>query len=328
MLRISSLFFLFSIHLFALELLGVGGYDVHRCNSGYSFTPGKNSSACVNITKVLKDYSKNVNSVVMWITKDWQENWYDVQTTQKEILDKGYTPVYIFYWFGDAISPAYVQKHEKEYFKALEKFGTYLRKLKGKKIVILNPEYNMNATEKWEGMNQIFLKSFELLRKNNNILIGPCVGDFGDYDYINEPREWRLFDPSLKKAMKSADFIAFQEMRGLTRNSVRAIQNTPKRAYNFSKYLHKKYGKPTMLAYLAVSSYGIGGETLQANVYKQFVKLLPKMRKEADLDFFGTFHYFDYPGHVGYFKQAEEFFGVLRKEGTKKPSFIYFNQLK
>lgn len=301
---------------------------MHQCNSGYSFTPGKNSPVCVNITEVLKKYSKNVNSVVMWITKDWQESWYDVQTTQKEILDKGYMPVYIFYWFADAISPLYVQKHEKEYFNALKKFGIYLEKLKGKKIVILNPEYNMSGTEKWEGMNEVFLKSFKLLRKNNDILIGPCVGDFGDYDYTNEPKEWRLFDPSLKKAMRSADFIAFQEMRGLTRNSARAIKNTPKRAYNFSKYLYKRYHKPTMLAYLAVSSYGIGAEALQADVYKQFVELLPKMRKEAHLNFFGTFHYFDYPGHIGYFKQAEEYFGVLRKDGTKKPSFIYFNQLR
>jgi hypothetical protein len=51
------------------------------------------------------------------------------------------------------------------------------------------------------------------------------------------------------------------------------------------------------------------------------------MEKDARLMLFGTFHYFDYPGHVGYFNEAEEFFGVLRKDGTKKPSFKYYNKL-
>jgi len=42
---------------------------------------------------------------------------------------------------------------------------------------------------------------------------------------------------------------------------------------------------------------------------------------------FGTFHYFDYPGHVGYFNAAEEYFGVLQKDGSPKPSFQYYNKL-
>jgi len=82
-----------------------------------------------------------------------------------------------------------------------------------------------------------------------------------------------------------------------------------------------------MLAYLAISSYGKDAEEIQAEVYKSFLHYLPKMQKEAKLIFFGIFHYFDYPSHVGYFNEAEEFFGVVRKDGTKKPSYKYFTKI-
>lgn len=263
----------------------------------------------------------------MWITKDWQEDWYDVQTTQEQVINKGFTPVFIFYWFGDDISVKFVKTNEIAYFEALKKFLHYLQKLDGTKIVVLNPEYNMAGTGEWDGMNDIFLKSFKILRSDPQVLIGPCVGDFGDYNSTNEPYAWGLFDASLKRAAKEADFIAFQEMRGLTRNSKDEILKTPERSLAFAKYLHVKYNKPTMLAYLAISSYAKEGETIQEDVYKGYTKIVPKMEDEANLMLFGTFHYFDYPGHVGYFNEGEEFFGILRKDGTKKPSFKYFNKL-
>jgi len=308
-------------------LISAGEFDITQHGHSYSFRDKKHPGHNVNITKLLHEKSKNTNAVTMWITRGWQEDWYDVQTVQKKVINRGYTPVFIFYWFADVINPDYVKQHKKAYFRALRKFTNYMKKLHGQKIVILNPEYNMFKTEKWAGMNDIFLQSYKMLREDSQALVGPCVGDFGDYAKTNEPREWRLFDRSIREAAKKADFIAFQEMRALTRNSKGDIIRTAQRAYNFSKYLHDKYHKPTMLAYVALSSYGENGEKIQAQAYKSFVKYLPKMHKEAKLMLFGTFHYFDYTGHVGYFNKAEEYFGVLRKDGTQKPSFKYYNQL-
>ncbi len=309
-------------------LVSAGDFDVNKNKENYSFGKKKPSDVTVNITEVLHKKSINTNAVSLWITKDWEEEWYDVNTTQKEIIDKGYTPVFIFYWFRDDVSPKFVKKHEKEYFKALKKFTNYLKKLDGQKIVVLNPEYNENKTESWDGMNDIFLKSFKIIREDKQAIVGPCVGDFGNYKYTNETQEWKKFDKSINRAAKKADFIAFQEMRALTRNSKNDILRTPDRALNLSKYLYKKYKKPTMLAYVAISSYGKNGEEIQAKVFKKFDKNLTRMKIEGRLMLFGAFHYFDYPGHVGYFNQAEEFFGVLRKDGTEKPSFKYYNLLK
>lgn len=328
MLKTISLLILSASLSWAAFFVSAGGYDVFKHPTYYSFGDTNSSSERVNITEVLHKESLNTNAVSIWITRDWEEDWYDVETTQKEVIDKGYTPVFIFYWFADDISPKYVKEHKKKYFEVLRKFVTYLKKLNGQKIVVLNPEYNENKTEAWDGMNDIFLQSFKIVREDPQTIVGPCVGDFGDYSRTNEPAEWKKFDASLKRAAKKADFIAFQEMRALTRNTKKNILKTPDRAMNLSIYLHKKYKKPTMLAYVAISSYGKGGEAMQGKVFQGFDKNLERMKKKGDLMLFGAFHYFDYPGHVGYFNEAEEFFGVLRKDGTPKPSFNYYNRLK
>ena len=308
-------------------IITAGEFEVQKYPSIYSFHNAKPKTVTVPITEVLQSKSKNTNGVTMWITPEWNEKWYDSKTVQKDIIDRGYTPVFIFYYFADNISVQYIHKKQAGYFKHLKRFLQFLKKLDGKKIVILNPEYNENGVGHYKGMNNIFLKSFQILRHDPQVLVGPCVGDFGNYNKVNEPNAWKLFNPSLKRAAKKADFIAFQEMRALTRNKPQEILNTPKRAYYLAKYLHKTYHKPTMLAYLAISSYGKNGNTLQAKVYKGFVKYLPKMKKDASLTLFGAFHYFDYPDHKGYFKEGEKFFGVLTKDGEEKPSFKYYNRL-
>lgn len=326
-MKLISLLFILVAPLISSMLISAGGYDVSKSTSQYTFKHSKPAMINVNISEVLCKQSPNVNSITMWITKDWEECWYDVDNTQKELIDKGYTPVFLFYWFADEVSVEFVKKNEKAYFKTMQKFLKYLKKLHGKKIVVLNPEYNMAGVGEWDGMNDIFLKSYEILREDPQVIVGPCVGDFGDYSKTNEPNEWKCFDKSLQRSIKKADFIAFQEMRALTKNTKQEILNTPKRSLNFAQYLKKTYHKPTMLSYLAISTYGKDGDNIQADVYKEYVKLLPLMQEKGDLLLFGTFHYFDYPGHVGYFNTAEEYFGLLKKDGTPKPSLEYYNKL-
>jgi len=316
-----------SLYASASNLIGVGGFDVKRYENHYAFHDANLSHTAVNITEVVDKYSPNVNSISMWITKEWKQEWYPVEVVQREIINKGYTPVFIFYWFADEVSIKYIQKNKKQYFQTLKRFTAYMKQLKGQKIVVLNPEYNMFGTERWEGMNDIFLQSFSILREDPQVIVGPCVGDFGNYGKVNEPEEWKLFNPSLSKAVKKADFVAFQEMRALTRNTEEEILSTPIRAFNFSKYLYETYHKPTLLAYMAISTYGKKGKEIQTDVYSQLIDIVPKMQEQAELLYFGIFHYFDYPGHVGYFNAAEEYFGIFEANGTAKPSVEYFNQL-
>jgi len=323
--KIFSLFIL-TLHLHASFYLGAGGFDIEKQDTKtYSFKYNKRAKHTY-ITELLCKQSPNINSVTIWITRNWEEEWFSADEVQHEIIDKGYTPLFIFYFFGDDISKEYLSEHKKEYFQQLRHFKNYLLKLHGQKIVVLNPEYNMAGCEKLETMNDIFLQSFQILKQDPQVVVGPCVGDFGNYAKTDEQKEWKLFHPSLYRAAKEADFIAFQEMRALTRNKKDEILTTAQRAYHLSKYLYKTYHKPTLLAYLAISSYGENGEKIQAEAFKKFLYYLPKMKKESHLILFSIFHYFDYPGHKGYFNAAEEHFGVLRKDGSKKASFYYLKK--
>jgi len=327
MLKIISLFLL-TLFFNGFMLIGAGGFDIEKKGDLFGFRNDKNNSKHAYITDAIEKYSPNVNSVVLWITRDWQSDWYSVDEVQKEVVQRGYTPVFVFYYFGDDISKEFIKTHREDYFRQLKTFVKYMKKIDSQKVVVLNPEYNMFGCEKLDEMNDIFLQSYEIVRGDVQAVVGPCVGDFGDYGYTDEPKEWRLFAPSLDRAAKQADFIAFQEMRGLGRNSKSDILNTPKRAYNFSKYLYKTYKKPTVLAYLAISTYGKDGKNIQAKVYKDFLYYIPKMQKEAHLILFATFHYFDYPGHVGYFNKGEEHFGLVTKDGRKKPALEFFRAIQ
>ena len=94
-------------------IISAGGFDVTKHADSYSFKDSNRSGSNVNITEVLQKKSQNVNSVSIWITRDWEESWYDAKSTQKNIIDKGYTPMFMFYFFADEINPKFILKNKK-----------------------------------------------------------------------------------------------------------------------------------------------------------------------------------------------------------------------
>jgi len=316
----------FSKLLFAYFIVGVGGFQVCPTKNGTSFYKNCPYVKQKPLFLYLKKEAPNVNAVSMWITKDWQKDWYPADEINK-MISKGFIPIYVFYWFGDDISPSYVRKNEKKYFKTLNKFIKYLQKIKGKKIIIINPEYNENGMEKSKYFDILQAKTIlDIKQKVKNTLVGICPGDFGDYNLIWDTYNWNLMLPSMNYSAKLSDFIAFQEMRALTRNTYFQISDTALRSLAFATFLHQKFNKPTFLAYLAVSSYK--NEKLQAKVYKDIVKLLPLFKHSASLIGLNIFNYIDVPTHKGYFKQAEKFFGIKKENGEKKESFKYFLKIR
>ena len=307
-------------------LIGVGGFSVCKNNKDSIYYKNCSFSKRQPIFSFLKKEAPNVNAISMWITKDWKENWYPAEIINKGI-EKGYIPIFIFYWFGDDISPKFVKKHEKEYFSTLTIFSKFLKKINGPVFVILNPEYNENGMEKSEYFDLLQAKSILLIKQYKpNSKVGICLGDFGDYKKIWDKFNWDLNLPSLKYSAKISDFIAFQEMRALTKNNEQEILNTPYRALAFATYLNKKFHKPTFLGYLAISSFK--NEKLQAEVFKIFNKLLPIFKNGANLIGLNIFNYIDVPEHKGYFKIAEKYWGLKKQNGEKKEAFFEFLKFK
>jgi len=308
---------LLGIPLLGFEIVGVGGFE-YKSPSTKEFTPIS--------TLIQEAQLDDVNSVSLWITREWSENWYPASEVNQHIVEKGYTPIFIVYWFADDISVDYIQKHDKEYYGYLKRLRRYLDEIKGKKIIVLNPEYNQFGVEGWSGFNQLLLNSKKIL-DHGDILIGPCVGDFGNYDLVFDPLNWKNFDTSIKNSIQSFDFIAFQEMRSLTKDTPEQIRKLPPRIESFSAYLHATYEKPVLLAYLALSSWGAEGETLQKDVFERLAKR-QNILMQSGMIGMNLFHLVDVSSHVGYFGLGEKHFGIYRSDLTVKSSVYYFKQIQ
>jgi hypothetical protein len=305
---------------------------------GYGYCTGDNgkirafSQQCeedrkVFVDDVVRHIAPNVNAVTLWVDRNWKEYWYKASDIQSKVLDEGYTPIFFFYWFAGDISPLLVKQRKADYLADLEKLVRFLSQLKGEKIVILSPEFNVNGVESYEPFNDLLIESIRLVKKASNTKVSFCIGDFGHYEKISDEFSWKLFHPSIHQAIKEVDFITFQEMRGATRNNTEEILKTPERSLAFATFLTEKYQKPTFLAYLALSSYGQNGLKLQEQVYQDFADLMPRFVEEGHLIGFNTFHLVDNPKQAGYFNEAEKYFGLINSKGHPKPALKQFNRI-
>lgn len=306
-------------------IISVGGFDGCYKDGKIVYKSQCSYKQRKDISTSLHKELHNVNSFTIWITRDWKEEWYPAKTVNA-MIQKGYTPVFIFYYFADDISPSFVKKHKNRYFYALQRFIHYLQKIKGKKIVVLNPEYNENGMSSSKDFDLVNVTSIIKIKNSvKNVFVGPCVGDFGEYTKVWDQHNWDAFAPSLYFSAKVADFIAFQEMRALTRNTKKEILLIPKRILALTTYLWKKYHKPTLLAYLAISSYK--APSIQTQVLQELKSYLPIL-KELDFLGFGWFNYIDNPDHTGYFGTAEKYWGLKTYDGKNKESLKVFATIK
>ena len=83
MKKLFSLLILSCSFLSASILISAGGFDVKQVGQSYYFKDSVHKGKHINITKVLAKKSNNTNAVTMWITRGWQEDWYDISTVQK-----------------------------------------------------------------------------------------------------------------------------------------------------------------------------------------------------------------------------------------------------
>lgn len=303
--------------LYGFDWIAAGGFEYKKVSEG-PYTP---------ITDLLEENNlTNVNAVSMWLTRKWSADWYPSDQVNHSIVESGHLPIFIVYWFADDISVEYIHKHKSEYFTYLHRIRNYLDTVHGKKVIVLNPEYNEYGVEGWTGYNELLLESKKILDKGD-IIIGPCVGDFGDYSRNSDVKNWKKFDPSLNKAIASFDFIAFQEMRSLTKNKPSDIVSLPKRIEYFSEYLHTVYKKPVFLAYLALSTWGKDADLIQAEVLQKLSERQLVLQAKGLMGI-NLFHLVDVPNHEGYFEEGEKYFGLFHSNFLPKESVAPFKRLR
>ncbi len=261
--------------------------------------------------------------VQMWLTPGWQDSWLDADGL-RELWRRGATPVVTHYWFGDHISRERFAAQRNDWYASLWRLSQRVRG-DGPVLVVLEPEFNVKppAGERsvvaWPGFADHLRAAAMMIRSEApNARVGVCPGDFP-----GPPRLERVLGP----VADDLDFIAFQEMRAATDpdKGRPGYLDVGRAAAEYAGYLHRAFGRPVLVAYVAVSSHrGWGRE--QAEALADLARHSDELRRAG---VFGAIYFqlFDDPEHEGYFGSAEKHFGLLRTNGKPKRAFSVFRSL-
>jgi hypothetical protein len=272
-----------------------------------------------------RDHGAPVNAQAIWLTRDWQDDWVS-QADLQRMADDGVVPVLMLYWFGGDISRSYVMEHRHEWYVYLMRVAS-LAAINAPVLVVLEPEFNDETNHggtlvlDWPGFNEIVIDGIYLLRSMApNLLVGICAGDFGEQD----------LEPSIGEVAAYADFLAYQEMRASTRPSAmrEGSEDVTDRSLRYADYLWRTFGKPVLLAYVAVSTYDPQQQRWEQHQADVVTHLFEQREALAERGVFGLLYFmlFDDPQHVGYFDDAERYFGLFTADGSPKPGWYAFQK--
>jgi hypothetical protein len=232
----------------------------------------------------LHKYLKNSKFLIYWLVKDWDESWFNTDKIQSA-MNKGYIPVFNYWYFGDKLITFPTDDEIDKYYENAKKVALFLSKLKGRKIIIFEPEFNKNSVLSTEEKSKKFAltisKAIDIIKeKNPDILVSLCMMDTGNRGEnqknkkcgfencaLGDKYEWGRVDKIYKPLLFKLDFISFQEVVGqFSRNPKNpdnpisytdketGIKYLPDRIENLTIFLHQKYKKPIFLDYIGIAS--------------------------------------------------------------------------
>jgi len=261
----------------------------------------------------------------MWLTSYWQEQWVGRQAGLRQMANDGYTPVLVYYYFGEPINKEMVESGLVAWYADCERLH-HLVDIDRDVMIVIEPEFNKKPYSgtpvyNWSGWNSAVVGAIQRIKGNSpHIKVGLCPGDFGEYN----------LQTSMSESAHYSDFVAFQEMRGSTHRQAysRTYRDVSTPALRFSDYLHRTFNLPVMLAYLAVSSYGASEDWTQV----QDDTITSVVNHLDDFENRGVFSiiymaYYDDPQHdYSYFGEAERHFGLRDCTGVPKPGWYKWQE--
>jgi len=259
-----------------------------------------------------------------WIQK---YGWGGVEAQLKEARARGVTPVINWWYWGDDISPKFVEQGGDDRYQHVHKdkatwtrmsreLADLIDRTSGHRgaIVVLETEFNKNGIETYKPFDDLLAEQMQIFHQKPNIKVAIGFGNWGR-------EHWNQF----ARAVAECDFLGTQLLQSSVRDSstyLKAVDTLVSGA----KELQQKFHKPSLVIDLALSSYPESKYAqYQADVVKELFERLPELkqagvqgviwRQVADDPKFDT---------TNYHGVAERYWGLLHADGTPKPAFQPF----
>lgn len=239
----------------------------------------------------LRDTIDDSKFIVIWITKNWEEWYYDPALIQRAI-NQGKIPVFLYWYFGDDFASDNFSKvfraRLKSYLEMNRRIVTFLNKLDGEVILLFEPEFNKQrivenpkAIDTFTRMMGYSLDYFRkhispdvtlyqgLSMNDNGIKYKDEAFDLCGYKHcaLGDKYTWNKSINILKSLADKTDVVAFSLMlsefsRGADNpnqphryeDEKLGIGYLPERIINLSHELYTQVGKPVLLSHLVMSS--------------------------------------------------------------------------
>lgn len=231
--------------------------------------------------------------MTLWVTRSWDESWYPVRDLQ-EALDRGMTPVFLDWYFGDGLLDGDRRDIAPEalgaYANHSRRFGRFLGQFDGDILVVMEPELNKPWVEAWPEFGNIIRKhgiaeiragieemnaktgketfAFFGVTLNDNGLRDPTIAD-GVYGTKakGDSYGWQLSRDLLEVLRPDLDFVGFQEILAqfhrdhefpdLPQSNTAdeiGLDDLPDRIVNYCKWLKQQLGIPILLPYIGLAT--------------------------------------------------------------------------
>lgn len=256
-----------------------------------------------------------------------RDGWGGIKDMLKTAKSQGVTPVIQWWYWGDDLSPACVERGCKDqYYGVWKDKATWDRMSRdladvivdtlgedSGAIIIVETEFNKGSMERNETFDAWLAEKMHFFRSKG---LRTVVG-FGNWSRDH----WKNYD----RAIAAADLIGAQILYSSVRNET-AYLSGPEVLISAAAYNKTAFGKPTFITDVAFSSYPSPAyERYQDTVVREIFARLDELR-EAGVQGMTWRMLADDPKFdtANYHGIAERHWGLLRADGTPKPAFEPF----
>ena len=228
--------------------------------------------------------------LVFWLVDGWEESWFDKNKIQ-ELMDAGYVPIFSYWYFGDKLIYGVPDANKiRSYQQDNIRLARFLSQLKGKKMIVMEPEFNKSAIIKdiktQHEFSAIISTAIDTIKnKNPDLLVSISIMDKGIravYDKniacgyencaLGDNGTWSNSETVIYDLLEKLDFISFHQMIGsfsrdysdlgdwnhpnprrYTDEEI-GIDYLARRILNFSGFLHQKYKKPIFMPFITIAT--------------------------------------------------------------------------